>query len=196
MLHAKKCIIIIIGSSCLALGIHLFLMPHLILDGGIIGIALMMNYLFGIRVGSIILLFSLPFFFMIWHSHRLLVMDSLLGLLISTILIDLLAPLQYLFIYYVSISALWSSLIGGLIMGFGFGLMLRYKTSTGGIDLFAHLLATKYKWNSGLVMFMIDVIIIGCGGLLISLDTLVYSMVTVASGGIVTGWMTKSLHPL
>ncbi len=194
MLGIHKYLVIIIGSFFLAIGIHLFLMPHLILDGGLIGIALMINYLYGMRIGLVILLCSLPLFVCMWRFDREMVWDSMIGMMVSSFMIDVCAPFQYVFIYYVSLTALTSSLIGGLLLGLGFGLMLRYDTSTGGIDLLAQFLAKKMGWNMGIMILLSDAIIIGLGGILISLETLYYSLITIASGGFTTYVLTLNKY--
>lgn len=51
----KKGMIIVVGSIFLSLGINLFLIPYEILDGGIIGIGLILNYIWGLKVGLMIM---------------------------------------------------------------------------------------------------------------------------------------------
>ena len=51
----KKGLVILVGSVFIALGINLFLIPYKVLDGGIIGIALILNYLWGLKPGLMII---------------------------------------------------------------------------------------------------------------------------------------------
>ena len=93
MLNIRKLMWIVLGSIWMAIGIHFFLMPHLILDGGLIGIALMMNYIWGFRVGMMMLCCSLLLFVCLFRWHKRMVTHSFFAMFVSTWIIDLCAPL-------------------------------------------------------------------------------------------------------
>ncbi|RUU69163.1 hypothetical protein EOC06_39570, partial [Mesorhizobium sp. M7A.F.Ca.MR.362.00.0.0] len=74
-------------------------------------------------------------------------------------------------------------LIGGAIIGVGVGLMLRYKTSTGGTDLLAEIISETFSLNIALVIILIDgIIVLACLALL-KLDTFIYSCIAITSVG-------------
>lgn len=181
---------ILTGSLLIALGVNCFLMPFKVLDGGIIGIALIINYLFEAKVGFVVILCSIPIFALAWFYYRPLVYNSLHGMLLSSYLIDILEPFHYYFLYYVNLTPVGSSVIGGLIVGAGIGIMLRYDTSTGGTDLLAQFLSRYVPFNVGIVIFIIDAIIVSLGGLLISAETFMLSVVTITVGGAATNLCT------
>lgn len=56
----NKAIIIVFGSLILSVGINFFLVPFDLLDGGIIGIGLIIKYILGIKVGLTIIVLSIP----------------------------------------------------------------------------------------------------------------------------------------
>jgi uncharacterized membrane-anchored protein YitT (DUF2179 family) len=64
--------------------------------------------------------------------------------------------------------------------------MLRYETSTGGTDLLAQYLSLIVSLNVGVLIFIIDGIIICLGGLLLSAETFVLSILTITAGGVAT----------
>lgn len=68
--------------------------------------------------------------------------------------------------------------------------MLRYETSTGGTDLLAQFLADIFRMNVGVIIFIIDAIVICIGGLLISKDTFLFSVVTITFVGLTTSLCT------
>ncbi|WP_150268703.1 YitT family protein [Paenibacillus tepidiphilus] len=185
-----KLIIILAGSLLIAIATNFLLVPYKILDGGIIGIALIINYLSGTSIGLAILLCSLPVFLLAWLKERELFYSSVLGLLASSVLIELLSPLQYYFLYYIELGSVSSAIIGGFLMGTGLGLMLRFKASTGGTDLLARFISRAVPLNVGLIIFLTDALIIGTGGLLISKETFMHSLLTIFSGGVATGLLT------
>ncbi|RWZ57986.1 hypothetical protein EQV77_09355 [Halobacillus fulvus] len=185
----KKGLMIIIGSLFLSLGINFFLMPDHVLDGGIIGIGLIANYIWGMKVGLTIILFSIPIFTIAWFRYRSYFYNSLHGLLISSLFIDIFHGIRA---HHLPIEPAISSIIGGFFVGGGIGLMLRNETSTGGTDLLAQMIADGFKINVGFVIFMIDVLIIGISGYLFSLQTLLLSAIAIISVALVTMSITSS----
>jgi uncharacterized membrane-anchored protein YitT (DUF2179 family) len=190
LLLVRKAVAILIGSLLIAIGIQFFLVPFKVLDGGIIGLALIINYLIGVRVGLLIILCSIPIFILAWFYDRSFFYNSLHGLLISSMMIDLLGPFQYHFLYYIEMAPVSSSILGGFIVGSGIGTMLRYETSTGGTDLLAQFLSKMLPVNVGMIIFMIDAIVITLGGLLISAETFFLSILTISAGGVATSLCT------
>ncbi|SFQ01393.1 Uncharacterised 5xTM membrane BCR, YitT family COG1284 [Psychrobacillus psychrotolerans] len=188
----KKSLVILVGSVFIALGINLFLIPYKVLDGGIIGIALILNYLWGLKPGLMIILFSIPVFIIAWFNYREYFYNSLHGMIISSFLIDILQPL----VGFIYIEAIYSSILGGVFVGAGIGLMLRFKTSTGGTDLVAQLLSVKTGVNVGILIFIIDSIVVLCGGLLLSVDTLLLSIITIFFVGVTTSFITRKVSTI
>lgn len=185
-----KYAVIVVGSLMIAAGTNFFLVPYKVLDGGIIGIALIINYLSGIKIGLAILICSIPVFLIAWFKDRSIIQSSLAGLICSSFLIELLGPLQYHFLYYIELGPVSSSIIGGFLLGSGLGIMLRFKSSTGGTDLLAQFMKRYIPVNVGLLIFLSDAMIISAGGLLISKETFLHSILTIISGGVATGLCT------
>lgn len=182
--------IILLGSLLVAVGTNFFLVPYKILDGGIIGIALIINYLSGAKIGLAIILCSLPMFLLAWVKERDIFYNSVLGLLASSFLIELFGPFQFYFLYYFELGSISSAIIGGFLMGTGLGLMLRFKASTGGTDLLAQFIKRYIRLNVGVIIFLTDFLIIGAGGILISKETFFHSILTILAGGVATGLCT------
>lgn len=189
MYFLKKGLVLVVGSIFLAFGINVFLTPYEIVDGGIIGVALILFYLYKLKIGLMIIVLSIPIFFLAWFTYREYFYNSLHGLIISSFLIDLFKPLRSL----VQIDAIYSAVLGGICLGCGIGLMLRYKTSTGGTDLLAQFLSVKTGINVGIMIFVIDATVIVTGGFLLSSSTLMLSIITIVMVGMTTGVITSNL---
>ncbi|MGI8314613.1 YitT family protein [Halobacillus mangrovi] len=185
----KKGIAIIAGSLLLSLGINFFLIPDHVLDGGMIGLGLIANYVWGLKVGFTIICFSIPIFTLAWFHYRAYFYNSLHGLLVSSLSIDVLSGLRD---YHLALDPAVSSILGGALVGGGIGLMLRNKTSTGGTDLLAQMISDWLKMNVGFVIFAFDLLIIGVSGYLFSTQTLLLSTITILSVALVTMLCTSS----
>lgn len=195
MSFIKKAIAIIAGSLSLAVGINLFLFPNELLDGGMIGIGLIVNYIWGLEAGLTIIFCSIPIFILAWFRYRSYFYNSIHGLLISSFFIDFLSPLRNVHLSDFLQSPLISSIIGGALVGIGIGTMLKFETSTGGTDLLAQFIADLFSVNVGVAILFIDTIVVSIGGLLISKETLLLSLVTIFVVGISTSLLTlKVIH--
>jgi uncharacterized membrane-anchored protein YitT (DUF2179 family) len=187
-LMLKKMIITIIGSMFLAIGINVFLVPHHLLDGGIIGISLIVKYIWHVKVGLTIVLLSIPLYIMAWFYYRPFFYNSLHGLLFSSLMIDIFSVLRGV----IMLDPMISSIIGGVLVGIGIGIMLREETSTGGTDLLAQFIARMTNWNVGIIIFMMDTFIIAVGSFIIDSTSFLYSLVVVAIVGIATTMLTQT----
>ncbi|WP_425495987.1 YitT family protein [Paenibacillus lemnae] len=185
-----KYTMMIVGSLLIALGTNAFLIPNHVLDGGVIGIALIANYKLGLPVGFVIILCSIPMFLSAWLLNRDIFYNSLTGMLISSFIIDLLSPLQYGVPAFMKEGVLVYAAIGGALIGAGLGLMLRFETSTGGTDLLAHFISRYVPINVGVIILCMDMIIVSAGGLLLGGETFVPSLFTIVAGGLSTGICT------
>ncbi|QAY65942.1 YitT family protein [Paenibacillus protaetiae] len=190
MFSFRKVAAVIAGSTLISVGINFFLTPLRILDGGLIGIALVVNYLFKVKVGLVMLLCSLPIFALAWYKSRPLLYNSINGLLLSSYMIDILAPYQYHFLYYFEWTPFTRAVLGGFMIGTGIGVMIRFDTSTGGTDLLAHILARYVHVNVGVLVLLTDLLIVCAGSMLLPEGTLLLSLLTITAGGIATSLCT------
>ncbi|MED4268913.1 YitT family protein [Geobacillus stearothermophilus] len=182
----KKMAAVIVGSLLIGVGINVFLVPHHLLDGGMIGIGLIAKYVWNVQAGLMMIVLSVPLYVAAWFYYRPFFYNSLHGLLFSSWMIDVLSVLRGV----VALDPLWSAMIGGILVGAGIGLMLREETSTGGTDLLAQFIARLTNWNVGIVIFVIDACIISAGSLIIDSVPFVHSLVVVTVVGAVTTMLT------
>ncbi|AGT31850.1 hypothetical protein M493_07840 [Geobacillus genomosp. 3] len=183
----KKMVAIVEGSLLLGIGINVFLVPHHLLDGGMIGLGLIAKYVWHVQAGLTMIILSVPLYVAAWFYYRPFFYNSLHGLLFSSWMIDVLSVLRGI----VTLDPLLSAIIGGMLVGAGIGLMLREETSTGGTDLLAQFIAKLTDWNVGVIIFVIDACIISIGSLMIDSVPFIYSFVVVAVVGAVTTMLTS-----
>lgn len=179
---AGKLLAILLGSLLLGIGVNGFLVPHHLLDGGIIGIGLILHYFYGWPTGLSMIVLSIPLYVLAWFFQRQYFYYSLHGLLISSVCIDLFSFFNGTF----QTGILVSTIMGGILVGTGIGLMLRYETSTGGTDLLAQLLTLKTSINVGILIFLIDGLVVLGGLNVVGLQKFMYSFLTIIFVGIMT----------
>ena len=132
----------IVGSAVFAMGFAMFLMPHDMNAGGISGLAQVIVEILGFgSVGTLSILINLPLFIMggIKIGKRFFA-GSLLGMLLSSVLIDAFAMLPV-----PDMEPLICVLYGGVLCGLGLGVVFVSGTSTGGSDILVRLLKLRYR---------------------------------------------------
>lgn len=178
----QKIAALLVGSLLLSLGVNGFLVPYHLLDGGVIGLGLIIHYFYGWPTGLSMIILSLPLYILAWFFERRYFYYSIHGLIISSFCIDLLSFLNG----KIQLGILPSTVIGGILVGVGIGLMLRYETSTGGTDLLAQILTKFTSLNIGVIILLIDGLIVTSGIQVVGLEKFYYSLVTILFVGLMT----------
>lgn len=132
----------VLGSAIFAIGFSLFLQPNDMSAGGISGLALIFVELTGLgTVGTLAILINLPLFILGGLKiGRKFFAGSLLGMLLSSLLID-----AFALIPFPVVDPLIGVLYGGVVCGLGLGIVFMSGTSTGGSDILIRLLKLRYR---------------------------------------------------
>ena len=158
VLMLNKGLRIALGSFIYAIGFQFFLYRNAIPTGGVTGIAMILNYITKLPVGTLVFVMNVPLFLLAWHfiGFRFL-LGSAVGMALSAVFVDLFALLP------VSLTdePMLAAVFAGVIKGFGLGLVYSTGATTGGLDIAAKFLRRKYQYvNFGTVILVIDVVII------------------------------------
>ncbi|MBP7869965.1 MAG: YitT family protein [Candidatus Saccharicenans sp.] len=157
-------LLILSGSIIMGIGYALFLIPFHLVPGGLSGISIMLNYLFHLPVGLVIIVLNIP---VLLISYRFLsrkyVFTTLAGMLSSSLLIDFFD--QVLKWPKGTENMLLASIYGGLLLGLGLGLVFRGEASTGGSDVIGLILNKYLGISVGMGIMITDFIIISASGL-------------------------------
>ena len=168
----------VLGSALFALGFSCFLLPNEISTGGISGVALILVELLGFgSVGAVSIFINLPLFALAGLKvGRRFFLGSLLGMLVSSALIDLFAgvPMPHM-------ETLVGTLYGGTLCGLGLGMVFSSGASTGGSDIVVRLL--KLRWRDipiGQISMCFDAVVAVITGLVFrDLNKALYTGITV-----------------
>ena len=168
----------ITGSTIFALGFALFLMPNHMNAGGISGLAQVVVELIGFgSVGTLSIFINLPLFLLggIKIGKKFFA-GSLLGMMLSSVLIDLFAVLPF-----PVVEPLIGVLYGGVLCGLGLGIVFISGTSTGGSDILVRLLKLRYRnVPIGQISMCFDAIVVVLTGLVFGdISKALYTGITV-----------------
>ena len=153
----KNALMITVGSAMFALGFDLFLEPCGINCGGVSGIAMLIVYAFDTKwltVGVLSALINIPLFFCGYKAiGKGFFFGSLLGMAVTSVCFDLFARI----IPVPTMDPLLASLIGGVCVGAGLGIVFVAGASTGGVDIVARLLKLRFRnFPIGKIILIMD----------------------------------------
>ena len=183
--EARRYALIVFGSAMFALGFDLFLSPNGINCGGISGLAMViLNVWDFTSIGVLSAAINIPLFILgLKKVGRQFFFGSLIGMTVSSVLIDYLAPI----LPVMHIDMMVSALLGGAVTGAGLGIVFAEGASTGGTDILGRLLKRVMRnVPIGKVMLMMDIVVITLTGVVFKdVNNTLYSAITLTVSSLV-----------
>ena len=176
--HLIKVIAILFGSAVMGFGVNEFNIANGLAEGGITGVALILNYVLGWSPGWSSLLINLPIFLLGWkfmgRTHFIYAMVGSLSLSAFFILFEPFSlPLE---------DPLLASLYAGAIVGIGLGIVFRYGGMTDGVDVMAMFCRQQFGWSLGRMIFITDAAVVLLSLLYLDLTRSMYTLIAMLVG--------------
>jgi uncharacterized membrane-anchored protein YitT (DUF2179 family) len=174
--HAKDFLFICSGVIMASIGLKGFLLPNNFLDGGAMGMSLLLKILTNVDLSLLIILVNLPF--IILGARQISISFSVK----SSLAILLLAVLVH-FISIPSITAdkLLISIFGGFFLGAGIGLSIRGGAVIDGTEVLAISVSRTSSLSVGDFIALFNIALFSFAILLTNIETAMYSMLTYLS---------------
>ena len=162
------------GAALAAFSLEEFLIPSTILDGGITGVSMILNQLFGKGIGIFIIVLNIPFFLIGLRQlgWRFLI-RGVYGIVLFSVMLEVFNGLPQ-----VTSEPLLGVVFGGVTLGAGVGLVLRYGDCLDGTEIVAMLISKKTDFSVGQIIFGINIVIYAVAGILFGWDRALYSLLT------------------
>ncbi|WP_266369311.1 YitT family protein [Tellurirhabdus rosea] len=171
--YFKDFFLIIAGVLSAGMGLKGFLLPNNFLDGGAMGISLLLELKTEINLALLVVLVNIPF---IWMGYRQMSGTFALKTLLA---ISLLALCLVLVPYpVVTTDKLLIAVFGGFFLGAGIGLAMRGGSVLDGTEVLAIYISRRSPLTVGDVIMIINVLIFGSAAILINIETALYAMLT------------------
>ena len=135
--EAKNALLIAAGLMCCCAAYNLYLIPNEIAAGGFTGIGQLVNSV--IDVGTVSIVLNIPLFVL---SMRRLGLSFGIRSLIAMLGLSL--TIDYVPLPAATNDLLLATVFGGALAGLGFGLILRGNATTGGSDMLASLVHSRF----------------------------------------------------
>jgi uncharacterized membrane-anchored protein YitT (DUF2179 family) len=169
---AQRTIFIIFGAILMGVGIEEFLVPNRILDGGIVGISIILSHLTGFKLGIFIFVLNIPFFFIGYKQiGKTFALSTLLGIAVLSVTTALLHNVPAL-----TEDLLLATVFGGIVLGVGVGIVIRYGGSLDGTEIMAILINKKTPFSVGEIIMFFNVFIFAIAGFVFGWDRAMYSL--------------------
>ncbi|MBS4217425.1 YitT family protein [Bacillus sp. FJAT-49711] len=169
-----RALFVTIGAALMAVALELFLVPNHILDGGITGISIIIAHFTGWRLGIIIFALNLPFIYIGYKQiGKTFAMTTLYGIFILSVTSILLHNM-----IVVTEDLLLDTVFGGIILGMGVGIVIRYGGSLDGTEVLSILLNNKLPFSVGEIIMFFNFFIFTTAGFVFSWERAMYSIIT------------------
>ncbi|CYU91466.1 TPA: YitT family protein [Streptococcus suis] len=169
----KDFISVTLGSVVMAIGFNSFFLENNIVSGGVGGLAIALNALLGWSPSDFVLYCNIPLLIICcFFLGKSVFIKTVYGAIIYPLCIKLTAGLPNL-----TENPLLAAIFGGIILGFGLGLVFLGNSSTGGTGILIQFIHKYTPLSLGLTMAIIDGIIVGLGFVAFDTDTVMYSII-------------------
>lgn len=176
---------LVIGCFLIAVAFNLFLLPNNIVSGGVSGLAVIANDLLNINPSYFIMISSL---ILLVVSYFALGKEKTAGTVLGSIIYPLCVNLTENISSYIQVGdeLLLAAIFGGILYGFGAGLVFRAGFTTGGTDVINQIIAQYGKVSMGNAMLMSDGLIVLSGVFIFGVNKLMYAIIVIYLVGLLT----------
>ena len=170
----RRLFFILVGATMAAVSIELFLVPNSIIDGGIIGISLILDYLTPVPFGILLVIINLPFlFFGYKHIGKSFFLSSIFAIVALAIIEFPLHPIPG----FID-DPLLATVFGGMLLGAGVGLVIRNGGALDGTEILGILLTRKLPFSVGEFVMFANIFIFTWAGFVLGWEQAMYSILT------------------
>ncbi|MGM9531413.1 YitT family protein [Intestinibacter sp.] len=167
-------LLITIGAAFAAVALEIFLVPNNIIDGGIIGISIMLSYVTKIQLSILTLVLNIPFLILGYKQlGKSFLIKAAYAMVVFSILLEQFKPVEEL-----TNDILLATVFGGVLLGIGVGFVIRYGACLDGTEVVAILISKKMSFSVGQVVMFFNFFIYATASLLFGWDRALYSILT------------------
>ncbi len=156
-----------------SIGLKAFLLPNGFLDGGVTGIAILLSQIIEVEISVILPIISIPFFVLAWFTvSRRILIKSVISVMVLALAI------HFENFEPITDDKLLISIFGGLFLGAGIGLAIKNGSVLDGSEILGIFINEKTGLSIGLIILWFNVILFALTGILFSIETAMYSVLT------------------
>ena len=163
-----------IGACIAAFAIEDFLAPNKIFDGGIVGVSMLISSFTGWKLSILTWVLNVPFLLIGWKRRgHLFVIRAVFAMTVFAVAVAVFETTPN-----VTYDNLLAVTFGGLILGVGVGIVLRYGGCLDGTEIVASLLAPKIHLTIGRQVLCFNIVLYLLIGFIFGWNQGLYSILT------------------
>jgi uncharacterized membrane-anchored protein YitT (DUF2179 family) len=165
--------LVLLGSVIAAVGLRYFLIPNHLLDGGVTGLSIIGAYVTGLPLALFLIIFNIPFFIVGYRRiGKHFAGYSVLGVMSLALLTIAVHPTAAF-----TNEPILAAVFGGIMVGIGVGLAIRYGGTLDGGDTIAIIIGNVSTFSVGEVIMAINGVILAASGFVFGWDHAMYSII-------------------
>lgn len=150
---------ILLGNACMAFAVSTLILENGIVCGGVSGIGSALDHYFGFDLSLVVALLNIALFFLgLWYFGKSFALTIIVSTFAYPIFLNIFEKIPSLHGYLND--SLLAMVIGGCLVGFGIGSVIRVNASTGGVEIFAQFVSKQFKLPVHTVLNVIDILIL------------------------------------
>lgn len=189
--NLQDLILILLGTAIQALSLRIFLIPSLLVSGGVSGLSQIINYYTGWPIGLMVFLGNIPLFILGWRflGGPRFIFRTALAVAFYSFFVDI--PLNFLPAKGLTDDLILNALYGGILSGIGFGFVYRGRGTSGGSDILARILSNWRSIPISQSYLMTDALIILLAGFAFGWENALYALIMLYVSGIAAETITQ-----
>lgn len=176
----KKLFLIILGDSLAAFALVFFFKPNQMISAGVDGLSVMIEYVTGIPLGLLILLFNIPLIILSLKfldiEFSIFTMISVFALSTSITFFEYIKPIGFAFTNEIFLACVY----GGIIKGIGAGIVFKSNACSGGFDIIAAIMKKYFNIAIGNMLLLINLFIVSISAFVYSPDKAMYTLIALS----------------
>ena len=169
----KKYLLLTLGAIVYAAGLETFFVPNNLIDGGIVGVSMMISYLTDTPLSVFVVLLNIPFLYL---GYKQIGKTFTISTLYSIVVFAL--AIQYFHTTpNITYDIFLATIFGGIVVGLGVGMIIRYGGSVDGTEIVAIISDRKTELSVGETVMIINLFILSSAGLVFGWERAMYSLI-------------------
>lgn len=165
---------IIAGVFCAAIALKAFMLPNKFLDGGVTGIAIIVNLNYGTNLNLLLVLINIPFLWIGWKKiGKTFAVQSSFSVFLLVIVLELIQFDQGL-----TDDLVLSAVFGGILMGTGIGLIIRGGGLIDGFEVITEFVEKNSPLSASEITVFLNSIIMLFAAYFFGIEPAMYSILT------------------
>lgn len=163
----------IIGALLAVIALKGFMIPNHFIDGGVIGISILLHEVFHLNISLQVVVFNIPFIYLSYKKiGPSFAMHSTLAICVFALL------LQFITIDAITHDKLLIAIFGGVLIGAGFALIIKAGGVLDGFEIIAEYTNKYIGLSSGEWVLFVNSIVILMVAVKFGIETGMYSLIT------------------